>query len=240
MNVVSSASGYQLFIANRNYSSWSLRPWVLMRALGIPFEESFVRFVEGPAGSSREAFLSFSPTAKVPCLHHGGIVVWESLAIVEYLAERHPGVWPADAAARAFARSAAAEMHAGFSILRNVCSMNCGLRVRVSPDKLQLLSPDLMRLTELWREGLERFGGPFLAGPQFGAVDAFFAPVAFRIQSFMLELPQFAMEYVHRLLDLVSMREWYAAALAEPWRDAHHEADSLAAGTLLEDRRHNA
>lgn len=240
MNAVSSTGGYQLFIANRNYSSWSLRPWVLMRECGIPFEERFVPFVEGPTGSSREAFLAFSPTAKVPCLHHDGIVVWESLAIAEYLAERHPGVWPADAAARAFARSAAAEMHAGFSTLRNVCSMNCGLRVRVSPDNLQLLAPDLQRLSDLWREGLRRFAGPFLAGSQFGAVDAFFAPVAFRIRTFMLELPPFAMEYVHRLLDLQSMREWYAAALAEPWRDEYHEIDSLAAGTLLDDRRHSA
>lgn len=231
------ADGYQLFIANRNYSSWSLRPWVLMRELGIAFEERFVPFVEGPSGSSRETFLAFSPTAKVPCLHHGGIVVWESLAIAEYLAERHPGVWPADAAARAFARSAASEMHAGFSTLRNVCSMNCGLRIAISPEKLQLLSSDLSRLAELWREGLDRFGGPFLAGAHFSAADAFFAPVAFRIQSFMLELPPFAMDYVQRLLDLTPMRDWYAAALAEPWRDAAHEADSRAAGTLLEDLR---
>ena len=232
------ADGYRLFIANKNYSSWSLRPWVLMRELGIGFTERFVPFVEGPSGSSRATYSAFSPTAKVPCLHHGDTVVWESLAIAEYLAERHPGVWPDDPVARAFARCAASEMHAGFSTLRNVCSMNCGVRIAVSPKHLESLSPDLSRLVALWREGLDRFGGPFLAGAHFSAVDAFFAPVAFRVQSFTLELPPFAMQYVQRLLDLAPMREWYAAGLMEPWRDAVHEAESMASGTLLEDVRH--
>ncbi len=240
MSAAASIGGYRLFIANKNYSSWSLRPWVLMRERGIPFEECLTPFVEGPSGASQTRFSGFSPTAKVPCLHHGDTVVWESLAIAEYLAERHPGVWPEDAVARAFARCAAAEMHAGFATLRSVCSMNCGLQIRVSAGKLESLAPDLSRLARLWGDGLERFGGPFLAGPEFGAVDAFFAPVAFRVQSFTLELPVFAMHYVRRLLDLPSMREWYAAALAEPWRDAQHEAEALESGILLEDRRSGA
>ena len=167
---------YQLFIANKNYSSWSLRPWVLMRERGIAFEEVLRPFVEG---GSHAAFVAFSPTGKVPCLLDGGTVVWDSLAIVEYLAERHAGVWPADPLARAWARCAAAEMHSGFGVLRNECSMTVGLRLelhRVSDG----LRSELARLEELWGEGLARFGGPFLAGAAFTAVDAFFVPVAGR------------------------------------------------------------
>jgi glutathione S-transferase len=208
-----------------------------MRELGIDFSEVLTPFVEGPSGSSAALFSAFSPTAKVPCLHHDGLVVWETPAIAEYLAERHPGVWPEKPAARAFARSAVAEMHAGFAALRNICSMNCGLRIRVFPGKLESLSQDLTRLTALWREGLISFGGPFLAGDRFGAVDAFFAPVAFRVQSYGLELEPFAMAYVERLLALPSMREWYASALSETWRDPYHEADALSSGNLLEDVR---
>eukprot|EP01038_Epipyxis_sp_PR26KG_P001742 gene1742-2467_t len=114
-----------LYIANKNYSSWSLRPWVLLKQLGIPFTERLVPF------GGDVPYTAFSPTGKVPCLVDGEVTVWESLAIVEYLAERHPDVWPTDPTARAWARSACAEMHAGFSTLRNLCSMNCGLRVRL-------------------------------------------------------------------------------------------------------------
>ncbi|MFZ1679628.1 MAG: glutathione S-transferase, partial [Rhizobiaceae bacterium] len=114
---------YELFIANKNYSSWSLRPWVLMTALAIPFRETLVRFIEG---ENRDRFLKFAPNARVPCLHHDGLVIWDSLAIVEYLAERHSGVWPADMTARAWARSAAAEMHSGFSALRSSRPMCIG------------------------------------------------------------------------------------------------------------------
>ena len=117
---------YRLFIGNRNYSSWSLRPWVLMRTLGIAFDEAMQVFAPG---SNRAAFRAFAPNGTVPCLHDGATVVWDSLAIVEYLAERHPGVWPADAGARAWARCAAAEMHGGFSALRNQCGMNVGFPI---------------------------------------------------------------------------------------------------------------
>ncbi len=224
---------YTLYIANKNYSSWSLRPWVLMRILGIGFDEKLCVFGEG---SNQERFRVFSPSGRVPCLHDGDIVVWDSLAIAEYLAERHSGVWPDDARARAWARSAAAEMHSSFSALRSSCAMNCGVRVR-----LRELSPglraDLARLEALWSDGLERFGGDWLAGASFSAVDAFFAPVAFRIQAYGLELGNPAARYAERLLALPAMREWYDAALLEPWRARAHEAALQASTTVLEDLR---
>ena len=203
---------YTLFIANKNYSSWSLRPWVLLRALSIPFEEKLTVLGEG---SNWSRFREFSPNGRVPCLRDGGTIVWESLAIAEYLAERHDGVWPADPAARAWARCAAAEMHAGFSELRNTCSMNCGLRVRLNGIG-ESLRADLARIDELWHEGITRFGGPYLTGTSFSAVDAFFAPVAFRVQSFGLPLGGTASSYGRHLLDHPAMREWYEAAIAEP------------------------
>ena len=220
---------YTLFIANKNYSSWSLRPWVLMQQQGIPFEERLFAFGSRP-------FREFSPSGRVPCLHDEGTVVWDSLAIVEYLAERHGGVWPADPRARAWARCAAAEMHSGFGVLRQHCGMNCGVRVRlheVSP----ALQHDITRLDELWTEGLARFGGPFLAGAEFTAVDAFFAPVAFRVNTYGLALGRDAVAYAQRLLSLPAMQRWYAEALREPWRDAAHEEDLKQYGTCVEDKR---
>ena len=221
---------YTLHIGNKNYSSWSLRPWVLMTVLGIPFSEKLHVF--GPDFSARAAG---SPTGKVPLLQDGKRMVWDSLAIAEYLADRHAGVWPTDADARAWARSAAAEMHSSFQALRNACSMNCGIRVRLHDP--QAVQGDVERLVQLWGDGLQRFGGPFLAGSTFGAVDAFYCPVAFRVQSYGLELPPAAAAYVERLLELPAMRAWYAAALAEPYRDPSHEADLAQAGTILKDIR---
>jgi glutathione S-transferase len=226
----------RLYIANKNYSSWSLRAWVLMRSLGVPFEEKLVPFgLPGPEG----AFSNFSPSGRVPCLIDGDTTVWDSLAITEYLAEQFPGVWPADAAARAWARCAAAEMHSGFAALRERCSMSCGIRVRLH-DHPPELARDLARLDELWRNGLDRFGGPFLAGAAFTAADAFFCPVAFRVQTYGLSLSHVAGQYVDRLLALPAMREWYAAALAEPWRDHDHEADAWKFGTVTADYRTGA
>jgi glutathione S-transferase len=219
----------ELFIANKNYSSWSLRPWVLMRELGIPFQERLVPFGQG-------SFRSFSPSGKVPCLNDQGTVVWDSLAITEYLAERHDGVWPADAKARAWARCAAAEMHSGFGALRERCTMNCGIRVRLH-ELPPALERDIARLGELWNEGLARFGGPFLAGEAFTAVDAFFAPVAFRVQTYGLKLDGAAAAYASRLLALPAMQRWQADALQEPWREPAHDDEARRAGTLLEDLR---
>jgi glutathione S-transferase len=225
-------SMYSLYIANKNYSSWSLRPWVLMQALAIPFEEKLVPFQE----SNWQEFRTFSPTGKVPCLHDGEITVWDSLAIAEYLAESHPGVWAEDRLARAWSRSAAAEMHSGFSPLRQQCSMNCGIRIQLHAISSSL-QQDIDRLNELWGEGLDRFGGLFLAGDKFTAVDAFFAPVAFRVQTYNLPLSEQAIAYVDRLLALPAMHSWQSAALQEPWREVGHEAEVLQSGTLTADYR---
>jgi glutathione S-transferase len=222
---------YDLHIANKNYSSWSLRPWVLMKQLEIPFRERQTAFpVEG------NVFRSFSPSGKVPCLHDGDLVVWDSLAITEYLAERHPTIWPDETHARAWARCASAEMHSGFGALRDRCSMSCGMRIELN-ETPPALTRDLARLAELWRDGLERFGGPFLAGKEFTAVDAFFCPVAFRIQSYGLVLDEPSSSYAQRLLKLPAMQTWYREALAETIRDPAHDDEVAAAGTILEDLR---
>ncbi len=224
---------YELYIANKNYSSWSLRPWVLMREQQIKFTEHLLRFGQA---SSWAAFREISPSGKVPCLVDGDTIVWDSLAIAEYLAERHAGVWPANSRARAWARSAAAEMHSGFGELRNRCSMSCGVRVRLH-EISAALGQDIARIGALWNDGLQRFGGPWLGGRAFTAVDAFFAPVAFRIQTYALALDAAAAGYAGRLLGLESMREWYAAALGETFRDAPHEEELLQAGNVTEDLR---
>ncbi|PWE16481.1 glutathione S-transferase [Marinicauda salina] len=225
---------YVLNIANKNYSSWSLRPWALMRERHIAFEERLHPF--NPEGSSFEMFRAFSPNGMVPCLEDGAWKVWDSLGIAEYLAERHAGVWPKDAAARAWARCAAAEMHSGFPALREHCSMSVGVRVRLA-ETSPALTKDLARIDELWSEGLDRWGGPFLCGETFGAVDAFYAPVAFRVRGYGLALGETAAAYAERLLDLPSMREWEADALAEPWREPAHDAEIAARGAVIEDRR---
>jgi glutathione S-transferase len=224
---------YELIIANKNYSSWSMRPWVLMRALQIPFAERLLLF---HANSGAGDFRNFSPSGRVPCLVDGAVKVWDSLAIAEYLAERHAGIWPQDRAARAWARSAAAEMHSGFQALRNVCSMNVGVRIRLHR-VLPPLQADLSRLGALWIQGLDAHGGPWLAGAGFCAVDAFFAPVATRVQSYGLTLPPRAAQYVQRLLDFAPVQEWVNAGIAEPWRDAAHEAEMLMQGDITLDLR---
>lgn len=225
---------FTLHIANKNYSSWSLRPWLLMRTLNIPFNEQLHPF---DPDSNWAAYRTFSPSGKVPCLQDSETHIWDSLAIAEYLAETYPQVWPADKTARAWARSASAEMHSGFQALRNNCSMSCGHRIQlhtISP----ALQKDIARIDELWNEGLRKFGGAFLAGEKFTAVDAFFAPVAFRFQTYGLSLTGAAQEYLAHLLNLPAMQEWYASGLAETWREPEHEQEILAAGKLLADFRH--
>ena len=224
---------YDLHIGNKNYSSWSLRPWVLMMVIGIPFEEHLHRFVGDPFSRS---FPTLSPSGKVPYLVDGDTGVWESIAIAEYLAEHHEGIWPKDDKTRAWARSAAAEMHGGFQHIRNICGMNVGVRVKlneVSPG----LRDNLSRLEALWHDGFTRFGGPFLAGDTFTAVDAFYCPVAFRFQSYDAPIGDEARAYVNRLLALPAMQEWEAAALAEDFRDTPHDEETKAAGTIVEDMR---
>jgi glutathione S-transferase len=227
---------YRLITANRNYSSWSLRPWVLMTTLGIPFEDEFVTF----AGlDNYEDFRRFSPSRMVPVLIDGKRTVWDSMGIALYLGDRHPGVWPAGEDAKAWAQCVAAEMHGGFAALRNACTMNVGVRVRRNPDT-PALKRDVSRIAEIFEQGLDRFGGPFLAGAAFTATDAFFAPVVFRVRGYGLELGSKGSAWAERMLDLPAMREWESQALREPYREQGHEAEIAAAGSIIEDFRLSA
>ena len=223
---------YTLITANRNYSSWSLRPWVLMKALGIPFEDRVEPFRQAV---NYEAFRAFSPTGQVPVLVHGERTVWDSLGIVLYLAERHEGVWPEDEAARAFAMCGVAEMHGGFAALRSQCPMNVGVRVRMGPHDAALRK-DVARLTDLFEEGLERFGGPWLAGVNFTALDAFYAPVAFRVRTHGLDIGG-GHAWVERVLDHPAMKLWEHEALVETWREPSHETEIGESGEIVEDFR---
>lgn len=223
---------YTLITANRNYSSWSLRPWLLMRALGIEFTDRIEPFSK-PV--NWEEFRAFSPTGQVPVLIDGERAVWDSLGITLYLADRHDGVWPAQADARAYAQCAVTEMHGGFSALRGQCPMNVGVRVSMPPHDAAL-EKDIARLAELFAQGLEQFGGPYLAGADFSAIDAFFAPVAWRIRTYSLDIGK-AQSWADHIIAHPAMREWEQAALAETWREQSHEAEIGAAGAITEDYR---
>lgn len=223
---------YELITANRNYSSWSLRPWLLMKALGIAFADRIEPFTK-PA--NYDDFRAFSPTGQVPVLVDGTRTIWDSLGITLYLAERHPGVWPTDEAARAFAMCAVTEMHGGFSALRNDCTMNVGVRVKPKPMSAAL-TRDVGRVREIFEQGLTTFGGPWLAGEAFTALDAFFAPVAFRIRTYGLDVGA-GQAWVDHVLAHPAMQEWEAQALAETWREEGHEAELAACGEIVEDYR---
>jgi glutathione S-transferase len=228
--------GYTLITANRNYSSWSLRPWLLMKALAIPFEDRIEPFTKP---DNYDDFRAFSPTGQVPLLlakdSGGERPVWDSLGITLYLADRHPEVWPDAKDARAFAQAIVAEMHGGFAHLRNDCTMNVGVRVAPKPMS-QGLSRNVNRVREILEQGLDRFGGPWLAGAAFTAADAFYAPVAFRIRTYGLEVGRGA-EWVERVLAHPAMLDWERQALAETWREASHEDELAAAGTITADYR---
>lgn len=224
---------YTLVTANRNYSSWSLRPWLLMRALDVPFADRVEPFA---APENHAAFRAFSPTGQVPVLIDDGRTIWDSLGIILYLAERHAGVWPTDDAARAWATSAVAEMHGGFSALRNERTMNVGVRVAALPGT-PALDRDVARIAELWAEGLDRFGGPWLAGPAFTAVDAFYGPVAYRVRTYAIDVGAAGQAWVDRVLAHPAALEWEAQALAETWREVGHEAELAACGAIVADYR---
>lgn len=223
----------KLVIANKNYSSWSLRPWVLMKMLGVPFEEEQVDF----AGTDNlAAFREFSPGGTVPCLIDGPRTIWDSLGITLFLADRHEKVWPAEVAAKSWAQCVACEMHSGFAALRRECTMSIGVRVAPKEPSAELRR-DIERIAEIFEQGLERFGGPFLAGAQFSGADAFFAPVVFRIRTYGLTVGPLGTQWVERMLELAPMREWEESALAETYREASHEEELAAAGTLTADYR---
>lgn len=225
-------TGYTLITGNRNYSSWSLRPWVLMKTLGIAFDERVEPFTRP---SNYDEFRAFSPTGQVPVLVDGARTVWDSLAIALYLAERHRGIWPDDEEARVFAMSAVAEMHGGFAALRNDCTMNVGVRVATRPHGAAL-ARDVARVRELFETGLDRFGGPWLAGPAFTVLDAFYAPVAFRVRTYGLDAGR-GRSWVEWVIAQPAMEEWEAAALAETWREESHEEELAAAGRIVADYR---
>lgn len=223
---------YTLITANRNYSSWSLRPWMLMKALAIPFDDEIIYFKE----ENYERFRAFAPNAQVPCLKDDDYTIWDSLAIMEYLAERHQGVWPVDEKARTWARCAAAEMHGGFAPLRNICPMNIGVRARLHRVDLPL-QRNLDRIGELFAEGLDSFGGPWLAGDSFTAVDAFYAPVAYRVRTFDLDIGVKGRAWADHIIGHPAMEAWEAQALVETHREIGHEQEIADVAIVTDDFR---
>ena len=211
----------KLYIGNKNYSSWSMRPWVLLTQANIPFEEVAVRFDSFASGSQfKQTVAAINPVGKVPALVDGDLVVWDSLAIAEYLAEKFPEakLWPSDPALRARARSVCAEMHAGFGQLRSLCGMNIEARL---PDTGRLLwrdhaglRRDVERLVDMWTALLSAHGGPMLMGP-FSTVDAYFAPVCMRLVTYALPVPEVIQAYVQRVCALPAVQAWVAGAVAE-------------------------
>jgi glutathione S-transferase len=210
----------QLVIGNKNYSSWSMRPWVLMSQIGIPFEELKLRFDFSDGSPFRQAVTRFSPAGFVPVLVDDGFPVWDSLAIADYLHERFPdtGVWPGDRHQRARARSVAAEMHSGFGALRSHCPMNIeamltevGVKVWAGQDGVRR---DVARIEALWADALAGSGGPFLFGP-FSAADAFFAPVCMRLKTYALPIAPASQAYIDRVSAAPGVARWIEDALAE-------------------------
>ena len=215
----------KLYIGNKNYSSWSMRPWVLLTQAGIPFEEVMVRFDSFDANSKfKNTMASISPTGKVPALVDtsvaGDLKIWDTLAIAEYAAEQFPEkhVWPQDKAARAIARSVCAEMHAGFTGLRGNCPMNIEASLpeigKIVWRDQQAVQADVKRIVELWSELLQKYQGPMLFG-EFSAADAYFAPVCMRFNTYALPLPKNIADYVARVTSLPSVQAWIQAALVE-------------------------
>ena len=204
-----------LVIANKCYSSWSLRPWLLMKQFGIAFDEITIPL---DLPDTKEKVLKHSPAGKVPILIDGDVTVWESISIMEYVGDAFGApVWPQDRKARAMARSIAAEMHAGFQALRNACPMNLGKKY-AQKDRGEAVARDVARFTEVVRQARERFGsgGPFLFGA-FSAADAMYAPLATRLDTYSIALDAPTRAYVDAILSLPSFQEWRAAALKETW-----------------------
>ena len=226
----------KLYIGNKNYSSWSMRPWVLLKQAGIAFEEVMVRFDSFEADSAFKSTLAgISPTGKVPLLVDGDLAIWDTLAIAEYVAEQFPDkqLWPADKAARARARSICAEMHSGFTGLRGNCPMNIEANLAdagalIWRDKAGVRA-DVQRLVEMWSALLQQYGGPLLFG-HFTVADAYFAPICTRIKTYALPVPAHIAAYVDRVCALPGVQAWITQAKAErdfldfeePYRIAPH------------------
>jgi glutathione S-transferase len=214
----------KLIIGNKNYSSWSLRPWIAMKMAGIAFDEQVIPLYEP---GSREQILKYSPAGKVPVLIDGETHIWESLAILEYLAEKFPkaGLWPAGPEARGQARAVASEMHAGFQALRKNCPMNLWLPVKKRPQPDDVMD-NVRRIDALWSDCRSRFGrgGPFLFGP-FGAADAMYAPVASRLHTYGIAVSAVSRTYIDAILALPAFTEWRAAGLKETWVMQGNEPD---------------
>jgi glutathione S-transferase len=213
----------KLILGNKNYSSWSLRPWIAMRHAGLDFEEEVIPLYEP---GSRERILRYSPTGKVPVLIDGDMTVWESLAILDHLAERFPKtqLWPDDPQARAHARAISAEMHAGFGPLRRHCPMN--MRRTRKRDLTAEVDADVTRISEIWTDCRARFGegGPFLFG-RFSAADAMYAPVVSRFASYEIGVGAACEAYMAAMIALPAWQEWRAAGIAEPWVMPGNEMD---------------
>ncbi|WAK04035.1 glutathione S-transferase family protein [Methylobacter sp. YRD-M1] len=203
-----------LVIGNKNYSSWSLRPWLFLKHHGITFDEIKISLAQA---DSKNRILGFSPSGKVPVLIDGGLKVWDSLAIMEYLAERFPETqaWPQEQAERAFARSISAEMHAGFPALRTHCGMNCRRppAARKLPEEVH---NDIERIGQIWRQCRKQYWdrGPWLFG-QFTIADAMFAPVALRFYLYQLDTNAEAYGYVNTVLEHPALKEWVEAGMRE-------------------------
>jgi glutathione S-transferase len=214
----------QLIIGNKNYSSWSFRPWLAMKVAGIEFAETLISL---EAADFKSRLMAISGAGKVPVLLDGDARVWESLAILEYLAEKFPaaGLWPRDRTARAHARAVASEMHGGFQPLRRQLPMNVWRPVIQRPLEADAKA-DVARVDAIWNECRSRFGatGPFLYGA-FGAADAMYAPVVWRFHTYAVELSAAARDYMHAVTALPAWSEWRDAALREPWVLPHDEVD---------------
>jgi glutathione S-transferase len=225
-----------LVIGNKLYSSWSMRPWVLMKQLGIHFDEVLIP-LDQP--DTKQKIREHSPAGKVPILIEGDIAVWESIAIMDHVGETYEDaeVWPRDPHARAMARSVAAEMHAGFTGLRSACPMNLGKRFP-ERDRGPAVARDVARITEIFQEARGRFGsgGPFLFG-EFSAADAMYAPVVTRLDTYSIPINPVSRDYTQAILSLPAYREWLTAALEEPWVLAHDEVDEEPIEVFRKDKR---
>ncbi|MEQ1809976.1 MAG: glutathione S-transferase family protein [Terricaulis sp.] len=213
-----------LYIGNKNYSSWSMRPWLALTWGGIAFEEKIIPLGgEGYGRSQIREIREVSPNGRVPALHVGDTAIYESLAICEWAAEQLPSLWPADAFARADARSAASEMHAGFGALREAMSCNIRRRLEREQDWNANVRADLKQLFALWERALGKYGGPFLFG-QRSIADAMYAPVCTRLRTYAVTMPDSARKYCDAIFADAAFQEWERAAEAEPWTIEQSEA----------------